>query len=230
MRDYVRPHHRTVAHLLARLNGTLLARARCFFGGGTQLAMAFGEYRESRDIDFLCSDRTGYAMLRAEVQDRSLGRIAEGPIELAREVRADRDGIRTFLIQGDVRIKFEILLEARLDLDGSFDRALGVPVLETRYAIAEKFLANTDRGLDDSTLARDLIDLAFVAMHTPRAELAGGLAIAEVAYGAAVRSALTATLDLFSRDRRKATHCISTLRISDTAKLRKGLRVLRRLV
>lgn len=40
----------------------LLSEAQCYFGGGTQLAMTYGEYRESRDVDFLCSSRDGFRM------------------------------------------------------------------------------------------------------------------------------------------------------------------------
>jgi len=34
------------------------------------LAMTLGEYRESRDIDFLCSSREGFRSLRETVTDR----------------------------------------------------------------------------------------------------------------------------------------------------------------
>ena len=102
-------------------------------------------------------------MVRQEVSDYSLGHLMSRTLPLARDVRADRDGVRTFFAVDDIRIKFEILLEARIDLTGELDSDLRVPVLDIEHAIAEKFLANTDRGLDDSTLSRDLIDLAFVA-------------------------------------------------------------------
>ena len=74
-----------------------LARARCYFGGGTRIAMALGEYRESADIDFLCADSTGYGLLRNTIRQNSLGSILKTPLPLLREVRADRYGIRTFL-------------------------------------------------------------------------------------------------------------------------------------
>jgi len=230
MPDYSRAGHRLVAQVFERLNAGLLARADCFFGGGTRLALTFDEYRESRDIDFLCAEPSGYALLRSEVRQDSLGRILRRKITLARDVRADRDGIRTFFSIGDARIKFEILLEARIALEGAIDPRFGVPTLSMPHQIAEKFLANTDRGLDDSTLARDLVDLAFIAAHVEATDLARGLALAERPYGAAVRRALVATLDRFAGDRRRARTCIETLAIDDTATLRNGLRVLRRLV
>ena len=93
-----REYHRAIAVTLAELHAPLLLEARCYFGGGTLIALSFGEFRESRDIDFLCSDRAGFRKLRETVTNESLGSIARKPIKLAREVRADRDGIRTFIV------------------------------------------------------------------------------------------------------------------------------------
>jgi hypothetical protein len=227
--DFARPAHRLVVDLLHGLNADLLARARCYFGGGTRLALAFHEYRESRDIDFLCSNPDGYALLRSEVREQSLGKIVRRKVKLAREVRADRDGIRTFFAIADVRIKFEILLEARIQLEGEMDTMLGVPALSMQHQVAEKFLANTDCGLDDSTLARDLVDLTFLAVHVDASTLRGGLELAERPYGSAVRRILRETLDRFTHDRRRSRRCIEALAVDDTATLRKGLGILRRL-
>lgn len=228
MVDFRRPHHRVIARILGALNGGLLSQAACYFGGGTHLAMSFGEYRESRDIDFLCSSRAGFRLVREEVTDRSLGRVLGRPFRLAREVRGDRDGIRTFLAVDDLKIKFEILLEARIDLAGAIDPNLAVPVLSTEHAIAEKLLANTDRGLDDSALSRDLVDLAFVAAQVDKHKLQSGLVIAEQAYGAGVRRMLKLSLHSF-QNRARAKNCIEALAIGDTATLRKGIRLLQRL-
>jgi hypothetical protein len=226
---YRRDAHRLVGRALQALDGGFLADAHCFFGGGTYLAVSLGEYRVSRDIDFLCSSRAGFRTLRETVTQRSLGAILREPVALAREVRADRDGIRTFIEIGDARVKFEILLEGRIDLAGHVDRALGLPVLAPAHCVAEKLLANADRGLDDSTLSRDLIDLAFAAVHFGKPTLIEGLNLAEQAYGAAVRRYLGLALDLFKKNRARAAACIESLAVEDTTTLRKGLRVLRAL-
>jgi hypothetical protein len=226
MPDFKRPHHRLVAIVLKSMDADFLAQARCYFGGGTLLAMALGEYRESRDVDFLCSSREGFRLLRQQVTNRSLGRILRRPVEYAREIRADRDGIRTFLDLDGVPIKFEIILEARIDLDGKLDKKLGVPTLNMECAIAEKLLANADRGLDESTLARDLIDLAFAAAHAGKNPLREALELAEQAYGTAVWRSLRLSLDNFKNNRSRANACIRSLGIEDTRTLRKGLRIL----
>ena len=101
MAEFHRPLHRRIADILSRMDGGFLAQAGCYFGGGTQLAMAHGEYRESRDIDFLVSSTQGLRMLRETVGERSLGRIFKGRILLEREVRAESDDIRTFITEGE---------------------------------------------------------------------------------------------------------------------------------
>lgn len=230
MPEYRRLHHRLVGRALRKLDAGFLARAECYFGGGTMLAMTLGEYRESRDMGFLCSSRNGFRSLRETVTNRSLGAIFRQSVDLARDVRADRDGIRTFLKIDEVPIKFEIILEARIDLEGEVDETLGVPTLSRECAIAEKFLANADRGRDESTLSRDLVDLSFVAVHANRLQLEKGLEIAEQAYGTAIRKSLRSSLDSFKGNRSRANAHIRSLGVEDTQTLRKGLKLLGKLV
>lgn len=230
MRDFRRSLHQVVAQVLRALDAGLLLEAECYFGGGTQLALTYGEYRESRDIDFLCSSRAGFRKLRECVAQDSLGAIVRRPLQLAREVRADREGIRTFFAVDGTRVKFEILLEGRIDLRGALDRKLGVPVLSLDTAVAEKFLANTDRGLDESTLGRDLVDLAFLAANLGKKALEPGLLSAEQVYGTAVRRYLDLSLTAFQKNRPRSAAWIESLQVSDTGALRKGLRTLRTLV
>jgi hypothetical protein len=223
MPEFRKPHHRAVAAILSTMNVPFLERARCYFGGGTCVALLLDEFRESRDIDFLCSSRDGFRQLRETVTEGSLGRILRRKVPLAREVRSDRDGIRTFITAGDLRIKFEIVLEARIDLKSASDRFLGVPVLDLECLSAEKFLANADRGLDESAKARDVIDLAFLAAHYGVKTLEPGMRLAETAYGSAVRHYLDLVLGKFGADSRYASACARSLGIEDLGTLRKGL-------
>lgn len=230
MPEFQRPHHQVISKLLKLLNAPFLQAAECYFAGGTRIALALGEYRESRDVDFLCASREGFRKLRETITQNSLGEIARRPLHLAREVRGDRDGIRTFVAIGDYKIKFEIVLEARISLTGSLDAAFKVPTLDLRHTIAEKFLANTDRGLDASTLFRDLVDLAFLAAHEGRKEMLAGLVLAEAAYGTAVRRHLDLVLRAFTTERSRAAAAIAALGISDATTLKKGMKRLRALV
>lgn len=225
MPEYRRPLHRRIAHLLLLVDGRFLEQAQCFFGGGTQLVMAHGEFRESRDIDFLVSSQAGLRMLRQTVNERSLGRIFKGEILLEREVRAERDAIRTFIKEKPAAepVKFEIVLEGRIELRGAMDAALGVPTLDLPTAIAEKLLANADRGRAKEHRSRDVIDLAFLSLEVDEAEFLSGYDIAQAAYGEVILRELDEVLKLLSLDAKYRAQCVDDLLIEDAKGLRKGL-------
>ena len=61
---FERPHHQRIASVLQGLDGELLRTHACSFGGGTAIALRYGEFRESVDIDFLVSDLAHYRQLR----------------------------------------------------------------------------------------------------------------------------------------------------------------------
>src|SRR6266568_2343070 len=115
-RRFSRPRHVLVENILHSLNAAFLVKAQCYFGGGTRIVLDLGEYRESADVDLLCSSREGYRELRSTVRNDSLGEIAARGLVLAREVVADRYGIRTFIELDGEKIKFEIVNEGRIDL------------------------------------------------------------------------------------------------------------------
>lgn len=229
MRSLKRQGHRRVVEILGNLDPEILLRANCYFGGGTQIVLANGEYRESRDVDFICSSRDGFRILRESVREDSLGRIFRREMALSRGVRADRDGIRTFIAGAPSAppTKFEIVFEARIDATGAIDGELGVPALDPESAAAEKLLANVDRGLDEAFRSRDLVDLAFLAgAHGPET-LSAGLSKAQRAYGTAVMSYLERSVRRLDEDRAYFRKCVNDLTIDDEKGLRQGLRVLK---
>ena len=225
-----RPWHRLVWRVLESLNGALLASARCYFGGGTRIALELGEFRESVDVDFLCSDRDGYRTLRNTIRQNTLGEIFAGGYELMREVRADLYGIRTFLRVDGRPVKFEIISEGRISLKGGAVAPFPVEVLDRTSCIAEKLLAHADRGRDESTHARDLVDLAVMAGSWPEEHMHSGMVLAESAYGAAVGRELTAGLSRFEGLAHRRS-CLEALSIADTCTqaLERGLLALKRL-
>ena len=159
---FKRPGYQRVAEVLGALNSDLLAEAECFFGGGTAIALSLGEYRESLDIDFLCSSHEGYRILRNAVSNRDLGSLLREPVKHLREVRMDRDGIRAVLEVSGVPVKIEFIKEGNTELQGHVDAVFGVPTLSRVDMYTQKLLANADRGLDKSTMSRDIIDLAMM--------------------------------------------------------------------
>jgi hypothetical protein len=214
---FEREHHRRVARVLQALDARRLHAHRCLFGGGTAIALRYGEYRDSLDIDFRVSHRDGYRALRERLSGRegfgAICRPGAEPITPAREIRADQYGLRTMLRVDDAEIKFEIVLEARITLDapGDADLLCGVATLTPLDLATSKLLANADRWRDDSVLSRDLIDLAM--MVPGKALLRAAIAKAEGAYGAAIRNDLHAAVQSLRERPQRLDHCMQALRI-----------------
>ncbi|MCC5867802.1 MAG: nucleotidyl transferase AbiEii/AbiGii toxin family protein [Gammaproteobacteria bacterium] len=183
-----RPHHQRIALVLQALDTQALRARDCLFGGGTAIALRYGEFRESVDMDFLVSDPDGYRELRQALRHRSdlspiLRLGAAVPFNAVGEVRADRYGIRTVVTVVNVAIKFEIVFEARIDLDPPkpSDDIAGIACLAPVDMVATKLLANSDRWSDPGVFSRDLIDLAMMQASTPL--LDQGINKAAHAYG-----------------------------------------------
>lgn len=215
--------------MLAALDHRLLDAAHCWFGGGTRIALELREFRESQDIDFLCADVAGYRMLRSGITERSLGallpRIPAGT-SYQREVRADQYGIRTVFLVDDQPVKFEIILEARIELSGAMFPRIATPALDHVSCFAEKWLANADRWHDASAMSRDAVDLAFMLQSWSKAEALSGAKRASAAYGAAIARAAGEAVTKLQSDRAYRRHCVDQLAIEDTKSLAAGLRKL----
>jgi len=230
---FERPHHQRIARVLQALDGDRLRELRCWFGGGTAIALRHGEFRESVDIDFLVSDSEGYRELRQLLAGAGniapLLRAGAQPVQLGRDLRTDQYGIRTRLVVEGVEIKFEIVREARIALEepGRGDVLCGVATLTTTDLAASKLLANSDRWRDDSAFSRDALDLAM--MDLPPRHLQPAVAKARQAYGDAVVVDLQRALDGL---RERPAHLERCLRVMSMhlppAAMQQRLRILRR--
>lgn len=213
---FERPHHRRIAAVLAALDAQMVCACGCLFGGGTAIALRYGEYRESVDIDFLVSNAAGYRDLRQRLTGpRGMGAIVreDAAWTSAREVRADQYGIRTTLQVDGHDIKFEIVREARIELapPGPGDLVGGVATLTPLDMATSKLLANSDRWADDGAFSRDLIDLAMMA--PPLHALRAAVAKAELAYGAAVLADLAKAVDHLKARPGRLERCMLALQI-----------------
>lgn len=159
--QFKRKHHQLVAKLLRAFDPSILLQTECFFGGGTAIALSLDEYRESVDIDFLCSSRDGFRFLRNAVGS-DLGPLLRVPVTHARGVTSNQYKILTYLEIEGVKVKVEIIREGNTTLQGAMDPALGVPVLSRTDLWAQKLMANADRALDKSCMSRDIIDLGMM--------------------------------------------------------------------
>jgi transcriptional regulator with XRE-family HTH domain len=195
---------------------------------GLSRALRYGEYRESVDIDFLISDLAGYRELR-----QLLGGLAGlAPlvrpgmtVELVRELRVDQYGIRTHVRSGDSTIKFEIVLEARIELDrpDASGSICGLASLAPADLAAETLLANADRWKDDAVFSRDVIDLA--TQDAGRDLLEAACTKAEGAYGASVRSSLGAAVQALRDRPHRLDECMKALSIDSISKAQLWARI-----
>jgi hypothetical protein len=196
---FKRANHQRIARVLQALDGPLLLANGCLFSDGTCIALRFGEYRESVDVDFIASDMLGYrAMRQLLTGPRGLAAITKAgaiPLQPSRDIRVDQYGIRTQLQVDGMPLKFEVALEGRITLDapGAADTILGVSTLTPRDMAATKLLANSDRHADDGVFSRDVIDLAMMNLKLPA--LRAAFTKAEAAYGPAVGHDLAKAID-----------------------------------
>jgi len=215
---FERPHHQRIAQVLLTLNGSLLRNHNCLFGGGTAIALRYGEYRESVDIDFLVSDLDRYRQSRLLTTSPSgiaaLYRQNSGSITQIRDVRADQYGIRTLLLIADKQVKFEIILEGRIKLQspGDNDQICGISTLSPLDMVTSKLLANSDRWGDEGVFNRDLIDLAMI--HPTKELFSAAITKAELAYGKAIVNDLDKAVEKFQRRQDWLERCMLALEIN----------------
>jgi hypothetical protein len=218
-------HHQRILLILQKLDADLLRRCRAYFGGGTLLALEGREYRESRDIDFICPFGTGYRELRQAVAQQEYQALFPDRDRLTfpRELQANQYGVRCLVEIESVPIKFEIVAEGRIDLDKPVQPDWSpVACLNQVDRIAEKLLANADRWNDDSVESRDLIDLAMLRLggRWPSAAIAK----AETAYP--VQDALIKAIQRFQAKPDYRDRCYQSLQIRQPAQVMDGLDLL----
>lgn len=187
MREFRRPEHRIIGEALALMDRDLLTANKCWFGGGTAIVMKFGEYRRSLDVDFLCADADGYRELRTHAVERGIRAFFPEPVEAVRDFQIDQYGLRTVVRLRGQPIKFEVIREGRIQLQGHFDNDLRVPTLVAADMFAEMLLANADRCQDRATAYRDAIDLG-ILLGIYGSIPAEALGKAQTAYGADIQN------------------------------------------
>ena len=232
---FKRQQHNRIAQVLHALNGHFLLENRCLFAGGTVIAMRYGEYRESIDIDFLVSDSGCYRNLR-EILTGSKGLTAivyesSAPLMQAREFRADQYGIRTMLLVDNQLIKLEIVHEGRIEIapPSVADEVCGIATLTPLDMATSKLLANSDRWNDDGVFSRDLIDLAM--MNPSLLLLRQAVAKAEPAYGAAILRDLEKAINALQTRHGWLERCMQVMAMNlPKAQLWQKLRALRRVL
>ncbi len=212
---FKRPHHQAIANVLLSLDRGLLSRHLCYFGGGTAIALRYGEYRESVDMDFLVSDAQAYSELRLLARESFSQFFKTNGEELTRksDLRVDQYGIRTRLAVGNIAIKFEIIREGRVTLEtpNANDEVCEVATLTELDLVTSKLLANSDRWLDASVFSRDIIDLAMIKPN--KVLLRAGIEKAEAAYGQSVQEDLQKAIDRLKTNPAILDRCMEVLAV-----------------
>ena len=210
------PHHQKIHLLLQSLDSKIFFESSAYFGGGTLITLLHNEYRWSKDVDFICPIGDGYKALRKLVSDNyfapSIFFKSTTHLKFPRELKADQYGIRFAVLVDDMPIKFEIVAEARLELDPPEKLTwIDVPSLSLIDQYAEKLLANADRWYDSSIESRDLIDLSMmrVISEIPQKSLEK----AENAYS--VKKELISSIKKFQTNKQYREKCFSALQIDD---------------
>jgi len=163
-------HHNKVLKILECLDSEVLKEGSAYFGGGTLLTLDFEEYRWSKDIDFIAPVGTfGYKHLRKVVFDGGYEALFRDLkiIQIGRAT-TDQYGIRMMVCVDNTPIKIEIIAETRFQPDPPrYPQWSPVPCLSLHDCFTSKLLSNSDRFMDDSVEARDLIDLAILRLQSP---------------------------------------------------------------
>lgn len=221
------PHHQKIHLILDSLDAELFQQAGAFFGGGTLITLLYDEYRWSKDIDFLCPTGSGYKRIRKAVTDGNSKPAIffkkTKQLEFPRDLVANQYGIRFLVVADGQPIKFEIIAEARIDLDPpDIFEWTRVPCLNLVDRYAEKLLANADRWNDASIESRDLIDLAMLRMNSEIP--ARAFEKAENAYP--VLEPLKKALQKFRGSKEYRDKCFNALQIDGQERILEGIDLL----
>ncbi len=221
------PHHKKIQLILDSLNSSIFLEVGAFFGGGTLITILNNEYRLSKDVDFLCPVGPGYRALRELVAENNFKPALlfkkNSSLEFPRDITANQYGIRFPVIVDREVIKFEIVAEARIELDlaDSFEWTQ-LPCLSEVDRYAEKLLANADRWNDESIESRDLIDLAVMRLNNKIPDRAVNKA--ENAYP--VIKPLKKALQKFRASEKYKNKCFTALRIDNRSLVLDGIALL----
>ncbi|MEZ8062149.1 MULTISPECIES: nucleotidyl transferase AbiEii/AbiGii toxin family protein [Vibrio] len=158
MSQYSIKHHQVIESALKNFNADFFCENQITFGGGTRIALELNEFRESIDIDFLCPNKASYRAVREQVTNVSLGSLVHEQFEYAREIMANRYGVRVFIKYQETLIKLEFVSFDNYELTPiQCDTKFPVPYLDQRSCFYTKLLSNSDRKLQEPY--KDILDI-----------------------------------------------------------------------
>ena len=138
----------------------------------------------------------GFSAIRCGVAHDSFGPVFREHPDLAREVRPDQFGVRSFVSTDDGPIKLEILWTHAPPGVGAPRTGWPVPLVGRRALVTGLALALFDLGSPKRAYFRDLVDLAFTSASWGNDVLADAMATCEQAFGERVSEGLATSLRL----------------------------------
>lgn len=154
---HTRPHHNIIQKILDCFDEQFLKRNNILFGGGTRISLELDEYRESVDIDFLCSTTKSYRAVREQASNIGLGALIKKPVTFAKEIRLNRDAVRSVVNVDGYNIKLEFVNCDGYNLTSTTDMPFNVPMIDHASCFLTKLLAHSDRKYSPDR--KDLFDL-----------------------------------------------------------------------
>ncbi|WP_392531114.1 nucleotidyl transferase AbiEii/AbiGii toxin family protein [Nostoc sp. C117] len=161
-------HHNKILKILNAFNPQVLQNASAFFAGGTLLALEYGEYRLSKDIDFLFPyGAENYKYLRNLIYDNGISGLFINTTNMRLgDSTVNQYGIRFPVTIDGITIKIEVVANGNFVLDPPvYPHWANIPCLSISDRFTSKLMANADRWNDASTQSRDLIDLAILRVN-----------------------------------------------------------------
>ncbi|BAY08754.1 nucleotidyl transferase AbiEii/AbiGii toxin family protein [Calothrix sp. NIES-2098] len=219
---FEREFHQKILNVLNQLKAEFLLECGAYFGTDTLVSLNNGEYRLSKDIDFICSTGSGYRLLRQKIAENQYNALfnSQNNLKLPGDIKADQYGIRFAVLVDETLIKFEIIMEGRIELgEPDYPSWSPVPCLNEIDSFAEKLLANSDRWNDSSVESRDLIDLAVQRLKSLIPQEA--IEKAESAYP--VIEPLKKAISFFQNNPNYRDKCFTALRIVEPSKIIDGI-------
>jgi hypothetical protein len=192
---FERKRHAAIAQLLDSIDADVLVDAQCYLWGGAALAMPFGEWRETTNIDLVVASGYGYRELRQGISERGIPSMFRTPVVVSREPVTDHYGIQAVLesTAGPVRLRMSYDTRMPLTRPSVSNNVCGVRALTVADLVASKLLAIDDRWQGSASYSRDLIDLA--ELKANRTDWISGHSKALRIYGGTVDDSLRRAVD-----------------------------------
>lgn len=152
--------HIMIYDILKNINVELLNEYSIYLTGGIAINLLCNKFRDTKDINLLCSNNIQFTRFRNMVQEGGITELFLNSCILLRdESRIDQHTVRNAIVYNDEIIKFEIAYDPRIKITDKCQYMMDIPALTTRDLITTKLYASFDRTCSRDNLSKDILDL-----------------------------------------------------------------------